>query len=181
MNYQLLINFIGFQLAWFSCVLMAAKNEPQIGIVVVGLVVIIYLYLVENRLRSLSLLFIITFIGSSWDSFLTSQQVLVFNSGIISSNMAPSWIIAMWLSFATTINVSLRWLYQRYALAFILGAIAGPLAYQAGAAFGAVSIPDNITANVMLAIGWGLLMPLFIYIAQAIEKTTENRVINYER
>jgi len=155
---------------------MAAKNQPSIGIAVAIVVTGIYFYLAENRLHAISILILITLIGGTWDSFLTSQQVLVFDSGMIAPYLAPTWIIAMWLSFATTINVAFRWLYQKYILAFVLGAISGPLAYQAGAALGAVNIPDNMTANTFLAAGWGILMPLFAFIAETIENRTTNRV-----
>lgn len=180
MQYHLLINFIGFQVAWFSCVLMAAKDQPSVGIYVVLLVVLLHLYLINNRLRNLSLLIIVTIIGSAWDSLLTSQGILVFSNGIISNKLAPSWIIAMWLGFATTLNVSLRWLYQRYFLAFILGLIAGPLAYQSGAALGAVSIPNTMMANIYLAGGWAIIMPLLVYISEAFESINLNRVISHE-
>ncbi len=179
-NYHLIINFVGFQVAWFTCVLMAAKNQPMNGIAVALVVAAVHLYLVDNRLRALTLLVIITLIGSTWDSLLTSQKILVFSSGILSPNLAPTWIIAMWLSFATTLSVSLRWLYKRYVLAFVLGTISGPLAYQAGAALGAVSIPDNMTANIFLAFGWGLLMPLLVFIAETFENMSTNRVATHE-
>lgn len=177
---HLIINFVGFQAAWFACVFMAAKHQPMIGIAVASVVASIYLYLAENRAREISLLAAITLIGATWDSLLTSQQILVFNSGMMSPYLAPTWIIAMWLSFATTINVAFRWLYQRYVLAFVLGAISGPLAYQAGAALGAVSIPDNVTANIFLAFGWGVLMPLFIFIAESFENINNIRVATHE-
>lgn len=179
-RYHLIINFVGFQIAWFACVLMAAKNQPTAGIIVAFIVVFIHLYLVDNRLHALSLLLIIALIGSTWDSLLTSQQILVFSSGMITPYLAPTWIIAMWLSFATTISVSFRWLYQRYMLAFILGVISGPLVYHAGAALGAVSIPDKMTANIFLAFGWGVIMPLLIFLSEKFENIKTKRVTTHE-
>ena len=176
-RYQLIINFAGFQIAWFACVLMAAKDQPIIGVAVAFVVVALHLFLVDNRVRAVCLLLVITLIGGTWDSLLTSQQILVFSSGLISPNLAPIWIMAMWLSFATTLSVSFRWLHHRYVLAFALGAISGPLAYQAGAALGAVTIPDSTLANIYLACGWGVLMPLFIFITEIIENLNTNRVV----
>jgi len=50
-SYRIIINILSFQVTWFTCVLMAAKNQPIIGIIVALIVVIIHLYLVENRLQ----------------------------------------------------------------------------------------------------------------------------------
>lgn len=168
-RYRIVINVIGFQLGWFSCVLMAAQNKPSIGIVISMIVIALHLYLVNNKLGTLGLLFTITLLGGAWDSLLTSTGILVFNSGIIVQFLAPSWIIVMWLLFATTLNVSLRWLYNRTWLAMLTGAVAGPLAYQGGAALGAVVIPDTVFANTILAIGWSVLLPLSIKVSQVFE------------
>lgn len=163
---QIAVNFILFQLGWFSCVLMAARGLPDTGIVIALLLVGVQLFLADNRKNLLILLFIVTLIGSAWDSVMTSFNILVFNTGMIVSFLAPGWIIAMWLMFSTTLNVSFRWLYGRYWLAMLLGAIFGPVTYQAGAAMGAVVIPDNLLANSVIAAGWALLMPLYIKLAE---------------
>ena len=160
------VNFIIFQLGWFSCVLMAARGSPETGIIVALLLVGVQLYLADNRRSLLFLLIIITLIGSAWDSLLTSLNILVFNTGMIVHFLAPGWIITMWLIFATTLNVSFRWLFGRYWLAMLLGALCGPMAYQAGAALGAVFIPDNLLANLVMASGWALLMPMSIKLAE---------------
>lgn len=177
---RLLINFVGFQIAWFACVLSAANNQPIIGICTALVIVIIHLYLAANRAHAISLLVIITLMGTAWDSVLTSQQILVFSSGMILPFLAPTWIIAMWLSFSTTINIAFRWLYYRYFLAFILGAVSGPLTYQAGAALDAVVIPNSLAATIWIAIGWGVMMPLFIFIAERFETIDTNETNGVE-
>lgn len=165
-----LINFVAFQLGWFACVLSAANNRPVLGISCALLLLGLHFSLSSQLRRDLLLVSGIALIGSSWDSLLTWQQLMLFSSGQYHHNFAPAWISAMWLMFATTINVSLRWLYQRYWLAALLGAIAGPLAYQAGAALGAVSMPQPILSLLVMSVGWALMMPLFIKLAQLIEK-----------
>lgn len=165
-----LINFVAFQLGWFACVLSAANNQPLLGIVCALLLLGLHFSLSSQLRRDLLLVSGIALIGSSWDSLLTWQQLMLFSSGQYHHNLAPAWISAMWLMFATTINVSLRWLYQRYWLAALLGAIAGPLAYNAGAALGAVSMPQPVLALLVMSIGWALMMPLFIKLAERIEQ-----------
>ena len=75
---------------------------------------------------------------------------------------APYWIVAMWALFATTVNLSLRWLKGRLWLALILGAIGGPLAYFAGYRFGAVTFLESTTALILLSLGWALWTPLLV-------------------
>ena len=176
-RYHIALNFIGFQVGWFACVLMAAQGQPEIGIAIAMIIVALHLFMTQARLNTIALLFTVTLLGSAWDSVLTSQQILVFSTGMISPYLAPSWIIMMWLLFATTLNVSLRWLYGRTWLAMALGAIAGPLAYQGGAALGAVIIPDQFIGNVVLAIGWAGLLPLFIKTAETFDAMAKTRMM----
>ncbi len=68
----------------------------------------------------------------------------------------------MWMIFATTINVSLRWLKGQIALSALLGAIAGPFAYWAGSQLGGVWMVEPLFATVALALGWATAMPLLI-------------------
>ena len=69
-------------------------------------------------------------------------------------------MVAMWMSFATTLNVSLRWLRKRTTLAVVLGAIAGPLAFYAGAELGGVTFLDQRSGLMALAIGWAVMVPM---------------------
>lgn len=166
---HMIINFIGFQLGWFACVLMAARQQPATGAVVALILVALHIYFMNQRGKALTLILIVTLLGSIWDSLLTQQQILVFETGLLGSQLAPYWISAMWLVFATTLNLSLRWLHDHYMLAMLLGAIAGPLAYLSGSALGAVVIPDTGKASLVLAIGWSIMMPLLIKLAKLMD------------
>jgi hypothetical protein len=165
-----LINFVAFQFGWFACVLSAANNQPLLGVVCALLLLSLHFSLSTQVRRDLVLVSAIALIGSSWDSLLTWQQLMQFSSGQYHQNIAPIWISAMWLMFASTINVSLRWLYRRYFLAAMLGAIAGPLAYQGGAALGAVTLQQPVITMAIMSVGWALMMPLFVKLAQRIEQ-----------
>ncbi len=173
----LLINVIGFQLGWFACVLSAANNQPVAGIMIAYMIVAIHLYLAKNKTQTIILLLSVTLLGSLWDSLLSSQNVLVFNTGIIATFLAPYWIITMWTLFATTLNVSFRWLYGHYWYAMIIGAISGPLTYLAGAALGAVVIPQPLTAIIILAIGWSVILPVTIKMAELLDCKSELKVV----
>jgi hypothetical protein len=166
---KVLYNIVGFQIGWFACVYFAAQDQAIFGVAISLLVVLVHFALTENKYAALLLLIVVTIYGSLWDSYLTINKILVFNSGMINENLAPYWIMTMWALFSTTLNVSLRWLYGRYWLAIPMGAIFGPLAYFAGEQMGAVTIPDPFQAILFLAISWSILLPFLIKTADMIE------------
>jgi hypothetical protein len=75
----------------------------------------------------------------------------------------------MWAIFATTLNISLRWLKGRWLVAILSGAIAGPLAYYAGARLGGVVFTDQTIALIALSMGWAVLMPLLMALSQRLD------------
>lgn len=165
----LLTNFVLFQVAWFACVLGGANGLPWFGIAVVALVVAVHLRWAARPGREALLLVAAGGIGALWDGLLSGFGWLVYPSGIVATWLAPIWIIAMWIAFATTFNRSLGWLKGRWYLATGLGAIGGPLAYAAGAGLGGVSFPDPPLAMVVLAGGWAFLMPLLLALAARLD------------
>jgi hypothetical protein len=60
------------------------------------------------------------------------------------------------------------WLKGRWALAVIMGAVFGPLAFIGGERLGAVVFLDSTLSIITLSVGWGLLMPLLLWIAERI-------------
>ena len=89
---------------------------------------------------------------------------LQYPSETLFAGMAPFWLLAVWVNFAMTLNVSLPWLKGRWILTAALGFVGGPLAYLAGANLNAVVI-SGPTSFFVLAICWGVLMPLLTALA----------------
>ena len=84
----------------------------------------------------------------------------------------------MWMLFATTLNVSLGWLKSRRYLAMAFGFFGGPLSYYTGAKLGGVVLVDRLPALAALAIGWAVLMPLLLALADrydGVKRLEENR------
>lgn len=162
---SIVANALLFQTGWFICVLAGANHLPWIGTSVALFIVARHLGMAADTSREFSLILIAAGIGAVWDSFLVYSGWLQYPSGTLIPGTAPHWIIAMWLLFATTLNVSLRWLKQRLLLSALLGAISGPAAYFAGYKLGGVQIPDISTALVALALGWSVFMPLLIQLS----------------
>ncbi len=159
------LNFIAFQIGWFACVLGGAKGWPWLGPLVTAAIVALHLYWAARPRAEVVLILLSGLLGFVADSLLTGLGLLRFPSGQFHQHFAPYWMVAMWMLFATTFNISLRWLKPRLGLAALLGAVAGPLAYYGGAKLGGVSL-DNPLASLLAVAGvWTLAMPLLLVIA----------------
>ncbi len=165
----LLLNFGMFKVGWLSSVMGGAKQMPWLGPLAMLVIVAIHLYRARQPERELILILACGFIGAIFDSVLVTFGWVGYASGLFVESMAPYWIISMWMLFATTLNVSLRWLRGRYVLAAVLGAIAGPMAYLGGQKLGGMMFYDTNAGVIALSIGWGLMMPLLVYLAERLD------------
>lgn len=161
----ILINFLAFQAGWFASVLGAAQSMPWVGPAVVLAVVVLHLRQARRPDLEAGLLVASGIIGLYFDSLLVSLGWVTYPSGLISGSFAPYWIVTMWVLFATTLNSSMAWLKGRHALAALLGAVAGPLSYVAGAKLGGIEFVEQVGALVFLSIGWAAAMPVLITLA----------------
>jgi hypothetical protein len=159
---RVFINFAAFQLGWFACVLGGANQLPWLGTLTAVLIVGWHLSQARRPGREFTLLAAVGALGALWDSSLVAAGWLAYPSGTLLNDTAPHWIVAMWVLFASTLNVSLRWLRGRWLLGTLLGAVAGPLAYYAGASLGGVVIAEPLFAYTALAVGWAAFVPALI-------------------
>ena len=159
------VNFAAFQIGWFACVLGAANGMPWAGVAVALVVAAWHLTRATRPWPELALLAIAAAIGFVWDSALVMQGWIEYPDGTLVAGTAPVWIVAMWVVFATTLNVSLGWLKRSLPLAIAFGAVGGPLAYVAGGKLGGLSFLQQTPALIALALGWALITPLLLRIA----------------
>jgi len=161
-----LINFALFQLGWFGCVLSSAAGRPWLGAVLAVAIIGWHLWRAPSPTAELKLIGMAILIGALWDSLLVWQGWLAYQHGMLLPYAAPYWIVIMWALFATTLNVSLRWLRQRWWYAVVLGAIGGPLAYYAGQGLGAVEFVHIRNALLALLFGWAVFTPLLMALSR---------------
>ncbi|MEX0706818.1 MAG: DUF2878 domain-containing protein [Woeseia sp.] len=168
----LVLNFVAFQIGWFSAVLSATWNQPRLGALVMAVVVLVHLVTVPRAGPELALVLLCGVIGGIWDSILVSMGWVAYPSGMVFQGAAPYWIVAMWMLFATTLNQSLRWLKGRPALAVLFGVAGGPLAYFTGEKLGGIQLVQMQEALLALAVGWGAMMPLLLLLATRFDGVT---------
>jgi hypothetical protein len=166
MTMRVIVNFAGFQIGWFACVLGAAYGKPWAGPVAVLFLFLVHLALSGKKPREVALALAAAAIGFAFDSILIAAGTFSPVRELLPAPFSPLWLVAMWVNFALILNVSLRWLQGRYLLSAALGFIGGPMAYYAGARLGAIHMPEPLAVKLLiLAVAWGLAVPFLFWIS----------------
>ena len=163
------VNLAVFKVAWTAVVVSAAAGVPVVGAIAVAIAVGIRLWSCDNPEAEIRLLLVAATMGLAWESALVLAGLLEYSSGTWMPGLAPYWIVAMWILFATTLNVGMRWLRRSPAIAAVAGAIGGPLAFFAGASIGAVELVSPVIALISIGIGWAVMLPLLVKLAVWLE------------
>lgn len=160
-------NLVLFQIGWFACVLGGAHELPWLGAFTAGLIITVHLWLARDMLSELKLLSLALLVGLIFESLMVVLQLAQYSSGMLLPVMAPVWMILMWPLFATTLNVSLRWIkpLSSWWLA-LMGAVLAPMAYFGGARLQAVAFNDMALSLSIIALGWALLLPALVKFAK---------------
>jgi len=166
MTKSLITNLLLFQLGWFACVLGGAYDHVLLGSMIAMAVIAYHFYRAADAVQELRLLVLALIIGLVFESLVTSQGLARYSHGQVFDFIAPLWMILMWPLFATTLNLSMRWLKDLAPLLIALvGALVAPLAYYAGNRLGAVEYDYFILSMGIIAIAWGVLLPALVKIS----------------
>ena len=167
-------NIVGFQVSWWACVLGVKYGMPYIGPAIMLIFLLIHFFFFSIGPHELKLVFIFALFGTLIDSFFAFSNMLSYKGTYAPDLLiAPLWITAMWCGFCSTVNHSLAWLKNRWVSAFLLGAIFGPLSYITGQKFGAIYFnSDLVTVNTILALVWGLSIPLIYWVNERLVSHT---------
>jgi len=162
---SILVNLSLFKAGWMAAVFAAAASLPILGTAVIGIAVAVHLLRSDAPRDEFLLLALAAATGFVWESLLVHAGIVQYGENASSTGLAPYWIVALWVLFATTLNVGMRWLRKNLLLASVFGALGGPLSFLAGAKVGAVSFSDTSTALVVIGLGWAVLLPLLVSFA----------------
>jgi len=164
------LNLALFQIGWWAVVLAAAQGQPELGIGVVALSLAYQLAIARAPLAEAALVGAAATVGLVLDSLLLATGWVEFTGGNLAGQLAPPWMLALWVNFALTLNVSLRPLQERPLLAAAVGMVGGPFAYWGGAQLGAMTFLNAPAALTALAIEWAVLTPLLAGLAKALRE-----------
>jgi hypothetical protein len=163
---NLWINAIAYQTTWLAAIGGAAAGWWWLGPLALLLFAAWQLPRSTQRRADLWLLACAALLGFAVDSLFAQTGLLSYASAVPWAHWAPAWIVALWASFALTLNHSLAWLKQHLQIAALLGALGAPLAYTAAARSGALAFPPSATATLLLlAATWAALAPALSVLA----------------
>lgn len=130
MNKQhILLNAVLFQLAWFSAALVSWVLSSVF--VIAALVQLFFAYRPAVAKQAV---FVGTAIllGVAMDSVFQANGVYTFLNNPPSLAGFPLWLLCMWFAFATSLCLSLAWLFIKPVIFVIAAAIMGPVSYLVG-------------------------------------------------
>lgn len=161
-------NIAGMQVGWFACALGAADGYPWAGPAVVAIYLAVFLFQSSALRQDAEFILLAALAGAIIDGLLRGSGFFIYQSAVPEIDwIAPVWIIAMWMLFATTFNASLRWLRERPFSALLLGLLFGPLSYYAGQRLGAIDfVYPNMVTLPALALLWGTVMVGLVYLGR---------------
>jgi len=149
----MIVNAVLFNVAWFGCIYWGNAFVPVV-------LVWAFFHVKQNTQwkNEIRFLLVVVFIGTLIDSALAQMGFFVFEQ---QSLVIPIWLIAIWLSFALTLNSSLSFLERSIKLQCLLGAIAPPFSYLAGHKLGAVDFDFPLIITMLtISFIWAHLLPL---------------------
>ena len=164
------LNLIGYQAVWFAAVMGAGQGLTWPAVIAAGVFVALQLAWSRQWRADLWLVLAALVCGLLLDGALTASGLLrhTASSPALPPGGAPVWILAVWIAFALTLNHSMGWLRRRPVLAWLAGAVGGPLAYW-GAARGwrAVIFETPVIYTVAwLSAGWSIALVLLATVAR---------------
>ncbi|MEY2805581.1 MAG: hypothetical protein RL657_2917 [Pseudomonadota bacterium] len=161
MAYKNLLQIIGFQLVWFAWALGVPRGWLWPGALASCLFLLAHGQTWRHDRRDRSALLLCVCFGFVLDSVLMHLGWLSFevlNPGPLAA-WQPWWMLLLWACLGCTLHHSLAWLKERVWLAVPLCGVAGVLSYQAAAEMGALSLPGQIPAWLVLTVFWACFLP----------------------
>ncbi|MEO7742946.1 MAG: DUF2878 domain-containing protein [Usitatibacter sp.] len=163
------LNVVLYQAGWLACVLGAARGAPWLGLAAAVPIVAWHLLRAKRPAPEALLLLAAAIFGAVFETQLVQLDWVRYPLDSWPAGLAPAWMVALWTLFGTTLNVSMRFLRERPWLAVLLGGIAAPAAYYAGARAGALELAVPAAALAAIAAGWALCTPLLLQLGKRLD------------
>lgn len=164
----ILPNVVLFQLVWIITVVSAGAGLWWPGLLALAGFAAYVLPRSPWPRCDLLLVCVACLLGLAIDSAYVQLDLLRFAEPVPFTGLAPIWILGMWMSFALTLNHSLRLFKTHLWWSALFGLLGGPIAYWvAGTRFAAVEVigPPWI-AYAAIGVAWALVTPALLLLAR---------------
>jgi hypothetical protein len=160
---SVIINAVLFQITWFACAIGSANNLIWPAVVACAVLAAFQLHPKNRHQTDFKLIAIAIILGLIIDTAWIQLRFMEYSDHIPFKEIAPLWIIVLWIGFAMTINHSLNWLKKHPLLPAITGLVFAPLSYFAGVKLGALAFTGNLTViTLSLGLAWALAMTVLV-------------------
>jgi hypothetical protein len=159
-----ILSWLAFQVVWVACAIDAAAGQGWFGLAAALLFTVAMLAQSTQASRDAGTVVASAVAGFFIESALIGAGLIKFAAPWPVTTLAPAWIVALWMAFGATLPTLDRTLGpHRLKIAGILGAVAGPLSYIAGARLGALQIVGPTTMTLLaLSTAWAIALPALL-------------------
>lgn len=158
---HLLFYVITYYLVWFAAIFSAAAGYYWLGFIVASLISAWQWWWLRQQVtaRHLGLLVLLFLLaGFVVDSTMSYCGFFIFYAN--PWQLAPPWIIGLWLNFGIVYYATLKHCFSQFRLLSLLALFGFPLAYVAGARLGAGEFVYGYASSVLIGAIWAILLPL---------------------
>lgn len=177
-----LVSFVGAQLCWWGCVLLAGTPWALGAVVGTGLWVALH---VARSLRPGHELIVVAFataLGVVVDSALVVVNAIAFPAAVALGPLpTPLWMIALWTGFATMLTSTLAPVLRSRPLCIAFGVVGGPLSYLGGSQLGPLTIfAPHAQSLALIGLAWGLAMLALAAVSATLARFTKTNAADAE-
>lgn len=156
-----LVNFVGFQVCWFACVLGAAHEMEWLGPLSVALWSVYAVRVAPKPKREALALLAVGVLGALVGVAELGLGWLSFRGTALAPGLAPAWILALWVVFASTFESSLAWVTSRPWLNVAFALFGAPVSYLGGERLGSLEVlAPRTSALIGVGVLWAVALPL---------------------
>ena len=151
MSKKILFNIFGFYFCWWISIYGASVEIYYLGPLSVLLFLFIHLYKIVYHKNEILFLIICFFVGATIDTLLLRFNVIEYDGFLpYYYDIAPLWVVCLWVCFGATISHSFKWVKRRYLLLSILGAMSGPIIYFSATKFNTLHFINETNYKIII-------------------------------
>ncbi len=150
---------IAYELVWVAAVLGAGHGLAWPGLAAAALFAAWRLSTSPQPRAELKLVGVTLLLALALEGLWVVGGLIVYAAPWPLAN-APAWLMAIWVSFALTLVPLFGYLHRRPALAALIGAVGGPLAYLGAGRAHALQLNAPAWRGLLaLSLGWAIALP----------------------
>ena len=167
-----LVNFAGFQAAWWATILSAGAGRPLLAASASAAALALHLALFDRSAAERRVVFAATAVGAVVETANALLGFTRFDPAPFGLPVPPAWMVLQWAVFGAVLRHSLGWIRGRFLLAALLGAVVAPPSYLGGERLGALAL-GGTPALVAVGVEYALAMPLLLLVERRASRDGE--------